>query len=110
MSVCQTRKILLFRMHMIRIPGNYKQLGITTCPLCNSNEINTEHYFNCYRCKRLTEVWNVREDDMHTQDVNRLKDLANFFEKVEQLLEPMMEIKKKEKKLTTEKEKERTDT
>ena len=40
---------------------------------------------------------------MYTNDVNKLKDLANFFEKVEQLLEPMMEMAKKRKQ-TTEKE------
>ena len=107
-SITDTKKILKARLHMTKVPGNYKQLGIVRCPLCDVSDISTEHYFKCHRCKQLLETWEVNEKDLRSQDLNKLRNLANFLEKVEGLLEPIINtrfdrmkkdaVKKKEEK------------
>ena len=72
-----------------------KRKGI--CPLCEKNEGNTEHYFSCEKVWRIREVWDVRASDLESTDVKKLKDVANFIEKVELMVEPMMEQLNKEK-------------
>ena len=92
----ETKKIMKVRMHMTKIPGNYKQLGIMKCPLCNGDEISTEHYFECGSCTMLAERWGVSKEDLRTQQLDKMKDVAKFLEKVEILLEPVMERNKKQ--------------
>ena len=78
---------------MTKVPGNYKKLGIDVCPLCNQKEVSTEHYFECNRCRMLADTWKVTKEDLRSNDVQKLKDVANFLQKVETLLEPVMKNK-----------------
>ena len=49
LTVNETRAIIKARLHMTKVPGNYKKLGIDVCPLCNQKEVSTEDYFECNR-------------------------------------------------------------
>ena len=102
LSVNDTKKVIRARLHMTRIPGNYKQLEIKKCPLCESSEINTEHYFNCRRCERLAKVWGVSSDDLTSDNLLKLKDVGDFFETVEVLLEPIVKTRMERGKAKTE--------
>ncbi len=93
LSITETKKIMKARLHMTKIPGNFKQLGILKCPLCNDDEIRTEHYFECGSCRHLADAWGVTKNDLRTQNMEKMKDVGNFLEKVELLLEPVMETK-----------------
>ena len=78
---------------MSKIPGNLKQLGIEKCPLCQQNEVSTEHYFECNRCVQIAEIWGVKKEDLKSHDIKKLKDVGNFIQKVETMLEPIIESK-----------------
>ena len=93
LTVNETRAIIKARLHMTKVPGNYKKLGIDVCPLCNQKEVSTEHYFECNRCRMLADTWKVKKEDLRSSDVQKLKDVANFLQKVETLLEPVMKNK-----------------
>ena len=82
------KKILRTRLNMCRLPGNYKNNGEGMCPLCEEGEGSTEHYFNCKGVSRLIKVWEVKKEEMKSQDIGEMRSMANFFEKVEILLEP----------------------
>ena len=58
------------------------------CPLCEEGEGSTEHYFTCKGVSRLIKVWEVKKEEMKSQDIGEMRSMANFFEKVEILLEP----------------------
>ena len=85
----EARKITKTRMCMNKIPGNYKHKGVVTCPLCEEGEGSTEHYFECSSTKYLSEVWDVKKEDLKSQDTQKMKDVANFMEKVEEMLKPI---------------------
>ena len=91
----QTKKMLKMRMNMCKVPENYKQGGCGTCPLCQDGEGSTEHYFQCSRMKQIAKVWNVNEEELGSQDVRKMKDLATFLEKVEIMLSPLQNRKEK---------------
>ena len=93
-----TKKILKTRLHMSKLPGNYKGRGEGTCSLCNLEKGNTEHYFQCPRVSQLKDAWEVQQSDLQSTDDKRLIAVANFFEKVEIMIEPMNIMKKKSKK------------
>ena len=54
----------------------------------------TEHYFQCPRVSQLSDAWDVQLSDMQSADEKRMIAVANFFEKVEIMIEPMNIIKK----------------
>ena len=76
------------RMNMVKIPGNYKSNGGGNCTLCEEEEGSTEHYFECCKVKQLTKAWNVSVSDLSSQNIDRMKDVANFMEKVQVMLNP----------------------
>ena len=82
-----SRKILLYRLHMIQIPMNYKNNWDTiNCPLCGSEDSSTEHYFTCKQVEYLRNVWEVTS--ITEQEPNKMKNIAHFMEGVQILLEP----------------------
>ena len=76
------------RMNMSKIPGNYKGKEGAMCPLCLSGEGQTEHYFECKMVHRLKKIWDVNQNDLTSMEVKKMKDVANFMEKVEVMIEP----------------------
>ena len=98
LPITDIKKIIKARLHMTKIPGNYKQLGVMECPLCGQGESHTEHYFECSRCKQLATTWGVDKDDLRSEDIEKLKNVGNFLEKVELLLEPVMQTKREKEK------------
>ena len=89
-SLNDAKKIIKSRLHMCKVPGNYKQKGVTLCPLCEDEEGSTEHYFDCKRTKYLVQIWDVKKEDLQSQETNKLKRVAKFMEKVEEMLQPIL--------------------
>ncbi len=87
-SFYDSKKILKTRLHMSKLPGNYKGGGEGICPLCNREKGNYEHYFNCRYTRQLVQEWDVSEKDLESLEKEKLKAVANFIEKVEVMLEP----------------------
>ena len=82
------KKILRTRLNMAWLPGNYKKDGKGLCPLCEEEEGSTEHYFHCKHVSLLAKVWQVTPEDLGSQEVSKMKDVARFFEKVEIMINP----------------------
>ena len=88
-----SRKITMMRLHMSRLPGNYRGKGERICHLCNAEKGQIEHYFVCSKVQQLVHVWKVEKDDIgSSEDVKSLVKASKFIDKVEQLMEPTMEI------------------
>ena len=102
LPLSMTRSILRYRLHMCKIPGNYKGINIKQCPLCDIINIETEHYFTCNRCYELAKTWGVQKEDMSSQEIHKMKNLAGFFTGVEEMVEPLMEIRMKRRSDSTE--------
>ena len=92
------KKILKYRTHMNTIPGNYKDGTDGKCLLCNKEKGTTEHYFVCSETREIAAVWEVEKQDLQSNDIRKMKNVANFLEKVEQLMEPIYQIKIRERK------------
>ena len=111
-TIQEVKKILKSRLHMTKLPGNLKQLGIEECPLCHQKSTSTEHYFECGKCWVLARKSEVTKEDLNSTETGKLSDVANFLEKVEVMLEPIMSraaehnkiksIEKKDRKRKTE--------
>ncbi len=84
-----SKKILKSRMHMSKLPGNYKGNGEGICPLCHEGKGNLEHYFQCRSVRLLVDEWKVTVSDLRSLEIEKMKAVANFIEKVEMMLEPM---------------------
>ena len=87
-SLPVAKKILRTRMNMVKVPGNYKGNGEGICPLCETEEGSTEHYFRCSSVRLLVKVWDVKEEDLVSQEIQKMKDVSNFFEKVQTMINP----------------------
>ena len=82
-----SRKILLNRLHMTKIPMNFKNNWSTwSCPLCHFPEASTEHYFVCQQTEHLRKAWEVSS----SQETVPKKMLKNslYMEDIQTLLEP----------------------
>ena len=42
----------------------------------------------CSRVRTIRKVWNVEENDLRSGDIEKMRDVARFVEKVELMLEP----------------------
>ena len=72
---------------MVNVPANYKHCWTsTTCPLCEEEEGNTEHYVSCRNLSFLASVWEVNSTN-ETEPTNMVN-MARFMDKVSTLLEP----------------------
>ena len=57
-------------------------------PLLLSGEGQSEHFFECNMVHRLKKIWDVNQNDLSSMEVKKMKDVANFMEKVEVMIEP----------------------
>ena len=90
-NLVDIKKIVRLRMHMSKLPANYKEGGEGICMLCEAGKGNIEHYFDCYHTERLAKVWGVEKDHLNSLEPQILKSTANFIGNVEDLLQPLME-------------------
>ena len=81
-----SKKILKARMHMSKLPGNYKGTGDGVCTLCQEGKGNLEHYFRCRNTRQLVNIWDVDENDLGSLNLDRMRAVANFIEKIELLV------------------------
>ena len=84
----EARKIMMTRLNMCKIPGNFKGNGDGKCTLCEEDVGKIEHYLVCPKVKMLAEVWEVKEEDLISQEVIKMKNLSKFMEKVEVMIHP----------------------
>ena len=88
MNFTVSRQILLTRLNMNKIPGNFKGKGDGKCFLCGEKDGKIEHYFQCKNVRGLVEVWDVGVGDLTSQDLPKMMHLSMFMKKVEVMLEP----------------------
>ena len=88
-SLNEAKKIIRARTHMNKLPGNYRGKTEGICQLCEKEKGDTEHYFSCKRVSYLTQLWEVKKDDLKSTDIQKLKAIGSFMEKVEIMLEPL---------------------
>ena len=94
-----SKEVLLYRLHMINVPMNYKNTWKQhTCPLCKNYEGTTEHYFVCQQTKVLRKVWGVT--CINEKTLNKMSNIAGYMKDVQTLLEPKWDnyVKKKDQK------------
>ncbi len=89
-NMISSKRILKVRLHMSKLPGNFKGEGDGTCLLCQAGIGKIEHYFDCPQVSQLAQEWDIEKEDLKSLDMIRLNKLASFIEKVECMLEPMM--------------------
>ena len=87
-DVKTAKKIHRARLNMCNLPGNYNSDGKGICNLCEKGEGSTEHYFRCSQVHMLSKVWGVKAEDLKSQDIEVMRRVANFLEKVEIMIEP----------------------
>ena len=89
-SLENSKRILKARLHMNKLPGNYRGKGEGICQLCEEEKGNLEHYLHCKGTRQLVATWDVSEKDLSSLNKDRMLCVANFAVKVEVLLEPIM--------------------
>ena len=88
-SITQATQILRARLHMTKLPCNYKQdTKDEGCPLCGAQSIRTEHYFHCDQTKALRKAWNTSQDDLISESTADLIKAASFLEAVSLKIQP----------------------
>ena len=81
------REILLYRLHMVNIPMNYKNSWVeTVCPVCSEENGTTEHYFLCEKTESLRKIWDISTLDEETP--SKMELIAKYFQDVQKLVEP----------------------
>ena len=83
------KKIMRYRTFMNVIPGNYKAKTEGRCILWHEAKGTAEHYFGCSETQHLADIWDVDAQDLQSNDVDKMKDVATFLKKVEFLIAPL---------------------
>ena len=81
----EINQIMRMRLHMVQLPCNYKNTKEdgNQCRLCLlRGKIQTEHYFRCRKLKNLRNQWGVQEEDLDSQDINKLLKASKFINSV----------------------------
>ena len=67
------KHIIKTRLHMSKIPQNYKGTSVNKCPLCNDKNNKIEHYVQCKQTRKLAEIWGVSRASLDREDIPTLK-------------------------------------
>ena len=90
----QAKQILKSRLHMMKIPCNYKSNEGDGCWLCgHEDKIRTEHYYECKGTARLHRNWSAKIEDLTKMDTMALIRTSMFLEKVVEVFKPKWETK-----------------
>ena len=76
----ETKQIMKTRLHMMNIPCNYGHANETRCWMCGERDVQTEHYFSC---TEITNIWNVKDDDMRSENIDVLFQVSKHLEGAE---------------------------
>ena len=97
-TIKQSKQILQTRMHMIRMPCNYKQSERDRkCWLCGKEgEIKTEHYYECKQTEDIRRRWNTKVDDLKSEVTSELIRTSEYLLKVADKLEPKWDTFRKD--------------
>ena len=66
------------RLNMSDLPANYKGIGDGACPLCQHKKGTTEHYFECEHVQLLAKIWDVKGEDVYSQESKKMQDVGNY--------------------------------
>ena len=92
-KVEDAKEIIKVRLHMMKLPANYKsQWKDPRCPLCCGEEGTTEHYETCPNVSYIANVWEIKKDDVKDRSVKKMVNVAKYTNKVEIMLEPKWNI------------------
>ena len=87
LHIRSSREILLYRLHMINLPMNFKNAWKQKqCPLCRQEEGTTEHYFSCPEISYLRTAFGVKGFEQN--DPKEMANNGHFMQAVQTLLEP----------------------
>ena len=90
--ISTAKKILTARLHMVKIPCNYKgQEKDTNCWLCGVSNVKTEHFFTCEATKAQQKVWSVKESDLLSTNTQTQIRVSCFLEKIAEIYRPKWE-------------------
>ncbi len=88
-TITQAKLILKTRLHMVKIPCNYKNIDLDNCCwLCGDENIRTEHYYECSGTKVLRKTWAAKEVDLTSTDMYTLLRTSKFMEKIAEMYQP----------------------
>ena len=91
-TISQAKMILKTRLHMTKLPCNYKNSEMEDCCwLCGIEEVKTEHYYNCKGTYIQQKIWNAKVEDLTSTDLHTLVNTSKFMEKVAELYRPKWE-------------------
>ena len=91
-TITEAKLILKTRLHMTKIPCNYKSLDLEDCCwLCGSEEARSEHYYECKGTRIQQKIWKARVEDLISTDRNTLLRTSKFMEKVADMYKPKWE-------------------
>ena len=82
-TVEESKMIAKMRLHMSKLPCNYGRSG-ECCWLCEKENVNTEHYFECPETGLLKTSWNTTLEDMVSEHTAQLVRGSKFLHSVEQ--------------------------
>ena len=82
-TVEESKQITKMRLHMSKLPCNYGRSG-ECCWLCEKEDVNTEHYFECPEVGLLKTCWNTTSEDMKSAHTAQLLRASKFLHSVEQ--------------------------
>ena len=92
-TIKQAKKIITARLHMTKIPCNYKTSEFKGCWLCGQqDDIRTEHYYECSGTRILRRNWNAKKEDLSSSDTQELVRTSMFLEKVVEIFKPKWDI------------------
>ena len=70
-----------------------KQIQRECCWLCGeTNNVKTEHYYQCKGARHLQRIWNAREEDLLSTSKSNLKRTTKFLEHVAEMFQPKWEM------------------
>ena len=92
-TISEAKIILTARLHMVKLPCNYKRnIDQNNCWLCGNENVRTEHFFICKGTKMMQKIWSAKAEDLLSTDRFALIRTSKFLEKVAELYKPKWEL------------------
>ena len=89
LKLSEAKEVIKVKLHMTKIPSNFKKSCTSVrFPLCDADESNTEHFFQPTKVAEIANIWNIKEEDIQSDDIKKLVNVAKFMGKVEELVQP----------------------
>ena len=75
----ETTMIMKIRLNMIMVSKNYQhQNKYCACPACGNEDDTTEHMYECEAFKSLRDIWQVKWEDIKSNDKQKLANIVKY--------------------------------